>query len=390
MENSSDLLLKSRVHSAGETNIFSEIGYFSDLHRAVNLAQNAPDYDFDPRLKNFMIEAIDVDMNPYASEFVHPLLLESIKDFNLKRERPLTLTDSEISIVPGSTYGLYIAFTTFIEPGDEIIIIEPGYDTYIPAVEIRHARPVFVPLDDDFNIDFNRIKEAITEKTRAIIVNTPHNPSGKMWTAADWDSLWEIIKDGPVMVISDEVYDLIYYDDHTFCSAYEHPGIRERCFCIYSFEKMFHVSGWKASYVVSSPANTRAFRNIHQYLCFTINYHSQYAVARYLQVFDIHENRRFFERKRNLLLQLTAGLPLTVSEKTAGGYAQIFSFAGMKPEMSDRECSLWLIEHAGVASIPVSAFYHDYRNTGKIRLSFAKKDETLHKAAENLHKFFKY
>lgn len=373
-----------KIHSGSETNIFTEIAHFSEFHSAVNLSQSSPDYPLDPQLKTFLKEAVDVDMNPYASKFALPLLKESIIKFNARRKNPLFLKDSETSIVPGATYGMSVALASFIEPDDEIIVIEPCYDTYRPVIEIRRAKPVYVSLNESFEMDWDQLKDSITVKTKAIFINSPHNPTGKVWEKEDWDTLWEIIKHQEIVVISDEVYDLILYDNREHYSAFHHPNIKNRCFCIYSFEKMFHLSGWKASYIVASEDFTKALRNVHQYLCFTINYHAQYAIAKYLQVFDIEKNQEFFQKKRDLLLTLMRDLPFEYVEKVGGGYSQTFSFRDFKPNLSDKDFVLSLIENAKVATIPYSVFYHDQRNTQNFRICFAKKDETIVKAVENL------
>ncbi len=373
-------------HSGSQLNIFTEIADLSTKHNSIDLSQGSPDYELDSRLKDFLIEATNHDMNPYASKFVIPLLQKNLLQFNHRLIHPLMVNEHEVSVVPGATYGMYVAFSTFLEPDDEVIIIEPCYDTYLPAVEIRRAKPVFVNLSENFEIDWQQIKDAITKKTKAIIINSPHNPTGKIWREKDWNTLWQIIEPTDIVVISDEVYHLISYDGHEFYSAYHHPEIKNRCFCIYSFEKMFHISGWKASYVVASKRFTKALRNIHQYLSFTVNLHAQYALAKYIETFEVEKNKIFFQKKRDLLCDLLEDLPLHIHSLAEGGYFQTINY---KSDITDKFFAEMLIRNAKVATIPYSAFYHDRRNSGNIRICFAKKDETLIQAAENLKNFFK-
>ena len=376
-------------HSGRETNIFTEVFELASANGALNLSQGSPDYAMDPRLKDFLIEAAHEDMNPYASNFALPYLKQSLIRFNAARSNPLLLKDHEISIVPGATYAIYVAFSTFIERDDEVIIFEPCYDTYIPAIEIMRAKAVCVALNENFEVDFNLLQDSITEKTKAIIVNSPQNPTGKIWGQQEWSNLWDLIKETDIVVISDEVYDLICYDGKPFISAFHHPFIKERCFCIYSFEKMFHVSGWKASYVIASEECTKAFRQIHQYLTFTINLHSQHAIARYLDVFDVNGHQYFLQQKRDLMIKSFSGLPLEAIHIAEGGLFQTYRYSTTASSFDDAAFAFNLIRKAKVASIPYSALYSDGRSSGHIRFCFAKKDETIERAAEMLHQYWK-
>ena len=379
----------TKVHSGKTVNIFSEIGELSCFHGAVNLAQNAPDFPIDDQLKIFLQEAAHIDFNQYASTAALPLLVENLIAFNLKRNIPLHLNENEISIIPGATYGLHIVLQTTVNEGDEVIIIEPCYDTYLPLIEMRKATPVFVNLTENFAMDWQLLKDSITKKTKAIIINSPHNPTGSIWHKEDWDALWEIIKDENIVIISDEVYDILVYDDASFYSAYHHPEIKNRCFCLFSMEKMFHLSGWKCSYVLASETLSTYFQAAHQYICFTANFYTQYTFAKYLEIFDVPKNRLIFQDKRDLLLHLMKDLPFTISEKASSGYAQTFDFREYNSTISDRDFAISLIEKAKVATIPYSAFYYSEKNTGKLRISFAKNDETLVEAVANLKTFFK-
>lgn len=373
-----------KLHSGSEVNIFTEIARLASTHNAVNLSQGSPDYDMDPRLKNFLKNALDKDVNQHASSAVIPELAENLINFGLRKKFPLVVNEKQLTVCPGATYSIYVALAAFLEAGDEVIVFEPCYETYAPAIEIRKARTVYVSLDEKFDIDWDLLKDSVTPKTKAVIVNSPHNPTGRIWSREDWGRLWEIIKDREIVVISDEVYDLIHYDHWENLSAFHHPEIRNRCFCIFSFEKMFHITGWKSSFVLASEEYTRALNSVHQYLTFTINIFAQHALADYLQVFDPAVNAQLFEEKRNLMDALFADLPIQSVGKAQGGYFQTFDFSQFRPELSDFEFTKWLIEEYKVAGIPYSSFYHDRKNTGKIRFCFAKQDGTISAAAENL------
>jgi methionine aminotransferase len=230
------------------------------------------------------------------------------------------------------------------------------------------------------------LKKAITQKTKAIIINSPHNPSGKIWKKEDWEKLSEIIENTEIIIVSDEVYDLLTYDDKEFYSAFHHPKLRERCFSIFSFGKMFHLTGWKIGYVLASEELSQAYRRVHQYLSFSVNAPSQYALAKYLEVFDRNENIKLMQQKRDFFLNEFQDLPFTLNEKAEAGYFQILGFKNIS-ELPDKDFAIWLTEKAKVATIPVSAFNHNQKNTGNIRFCFAKKDETILKAVENLKKY---
>ncbi|MFC6267559.1 aminotransferase class I/II-fold pyridoxal phosphate-dependent enzyme [Frigoriflavimonas asaccharolytica] len=378
----------NKIHSAKEVNIFTDIGNHSRLHSAINLAQNAPDFPMDSRLSQFLKESAEKDFKKFASAPALPILIENILQFNKRRENPLFITEKEISIIPGATYGLHIAMQALVQENDEVIIIEPCYETYLPLVEMRKAKPIFISSKDNSPLEWSVLEDSITEKTRVIIVNFPHNPTGKIWNKEDWDTLWELIKDRNIVILSDEVYDVLVFDDHQFYSAYHHPEIKERCVCLFSLEKMFYLFGWKTSYILASEKLTAHLQSVHQYICFTTNLHAQYALAKFLEIFDEKENRIYFQNKRDYFLTLMEDVPFTISEKAKSGYAQTFDFTNINSKISDKDFSLLLIEKAKVATIPYSAFYHDEKNTGKLRISFAKKDETLEEAVANLRKYF--
>lgn len=372
-----------RKHSGSDLTIFSEMSALAQQHDAVNLSQGFPDYDIDSRLKKLLSEGTEKNFNQYAPMAGLPMLVEQLIDFNQKRKNPIAVSKENITVSPGASYAIYTALAAVVNFGDEVIVIEPCYDSYVPAIEVNGGIPVYVKLTDHFDVDFDALKQVISLKTKAIIINSPHNPSGKVWKKEDWDQLSKIIENTDIIIISDEVYDLLTYDDYEFRSAFHHPVLKERCFSIFSFGKMFHITGWKVGYVLASEELSLAYRRVHQYLSFSVNAPAQYAIAKYLDIFDLEENRRFMQQKRDFFIEAFKDLPFTITEKAEAGYFQIMNYDKIsdKPE---KDFAVWLTEHAKVATIPVSAFYHEPNNYGRLRFCFAKKEETILNAVQNL------
>lgn len=377
-------MLLPKKHSGSDFTIFSEMTALAQKHDAVNLSQGFPDYEIDERLKKFLAEGTEKNFNQYAPMSGNPLLIENLMEFNQRRK--IEVSKENITVSPGATYAIFTALASVISFGDEVIVLEPNYDSYVPAIEMNGGKPVFVSLNENFEVSFDALQKAITEKTKAIMINSPHNPSGKIWTKNDWEKLSQILENTEIILISDEVYDVLTYDDQEFFSAFHHPKLREQCFSIFSFGKMFHLTGWKVGYVLASEELSLAYRRVHQYLSFSVNAPAQYALAKYLEVFDVKENIKTMQNKRDFFLHQIQDLPFTLTEKAEAGYFQILDFSNIS-DLSDKDFAIWLTEKAKVATIPVSAFYHDQKNTGKVRFCFAKKEETILKAVENLKAF---
>lgn len=370
-------------HSASEITIFTEMTALAMKNNAINLSQGFPDYEVDEKLKKLLGKATENNFNQYAPLSGNPLLINNLIEFNKKRKNPITFSSSEITIIPGATYGIFTALSAILQPKDEVIILEPAYDSYQPAIEMNGGIPVFVSLDEHFNVDWNLLKSKISEKTKAIIVNSPHNPSGKIWKKQDWENLWNLIKNTEIIVVSDEVYDLIHFDKTEFSSAMHHPEIRKRCFAIYSFGKMFHITGWKVGYILGNENFTKAFRRVHQYLTFSVNSPAQQALAEYIEIFDVEKNREMLQQKRDFFLSEIRNLPFTLKQISEGSYFQVLGYEKIS-DLSDKEFAYWLTENHKVATIPLSAFFHDGKNTNTIRFCFTKKEETIIEAVRNL------
>ena len=373
-----------KKHHGAETTIFAKMTALALQENAANLSQGFPDDEIHPHLKKLLAEATANNYNQYAPMNGLPMLVETLIDFNQKRN--ISVSKDELTVVPGATYGIYTAIASIIEYGDEVIVLEPSYDSYVPAIETNGGKPVFVSLNEHFEANFEAIKKAITEKTKAIIINSPHNPTGKIWKKADFEQLYQMIKDTEIMVISDEVYDLITFDENKFYSICHHPELKNRSFAIFSFGKMFHITGWKVGYILSPEELTNAFRSVHQYLCFSVNTPAQYALAKHLENFEVNANALYLQQKRDFFLSEMKDLPFNFTEKTEGSYFQLAKYKQIS-DLEDLEFSIWLTKECKVATIPLSAFYQDQRNSGFVRFCFAKKEETVLKAVENLKRF---
>lgn len=246
--------------------------------------------------------------------------------------------------------------------------------------------PVYYDLEQDFTVDWEVFKKSISEKTKAIIINSPQNPTGKIWKKEDWEQLYELIRDQEIYLISEEIYDTYCYDEAEHYSSMIHPGLRNRTFCIFSFGKMFHTSGWKVSYMLASEELTSLFRCHQQYISYSANAPAQYALAKYLEVFDPEVNKTTMQKKRDIFSELLKDTPLQIEQLAEGSVFQVVNFRNLSKTMTDVEFSKWLTVEKKVACLPLSAFYNSRQNSDYVRFSFAKKDELIIQALEHLRK----
>lgn len=379
-------MFQSKLPHVGTT-IFSVMSQLASEHQAINLSQGFPDYMISPQLMAYVNEAMHDGYNQYAPMPGIPALRNILADKIYKLYQVNVNPETEITITPGATYAIYTAFTTFLQAGDEVIVLEPAYDSYIPNITLNGAKAVCVPLKyPDYAVDWQKVKDAITVHTKAIIINTPHNPTGYVWTADDMHMLDEITSNTNILIISDEVYEHITLDGRIHESVLKYENLRARSFVIYSFGKVFHATGWKIGYCVAPEALSKEFRKVHQFIGFTTNTPMQMALAKLLA--DEHEYLQlphFFEQKRNLFLNLIKDLPFTIYQQAQGSYFQLAGYEKIS-KLGDNEFAIWLTQHIGVATIPISAFNHDGKDDQLIRFCFAKKDSTLIEAAERMKK----
>ncbi|KAB1232231.1 aminotransferase class I/II-fold pyridoxal phosphate-dependent enzyme [Chryseobacterium viscerum] len=373
-----------KIYGFTHYSFFTEMSELATRHGSFDLSLGLPDFDIDERLKIFLKEASEKDTYHYEPLAGNPLLIESIIRFNAKRNHKIIITSDEVTIVPCATFALYTSLKSIINQYDEVIIIQPSYYTYGPAVVMNGGIPVYYDLEGDFTINWDLFKNCISEKTKAIIVNSPQNPTGKVWKKEDWSQLYELIKDRDIYLISEEIYDTYCYDETEHYSSFIHPGLREKTFCIFSFGKMFHTSGWKVSYMLASEVLTEKFQCHQQYISYSANAPAQYAIAKYLDVFDPAVNKEIMQNKRDIFNQLIRETPLQVEQQAEGSVFQIVNFRNVSKTMTDVEFSKWLTIEKKVSCLPLSAFYNSRDNSDYIRFSFAKKDELIIQAMEHL------
>ena len=373
-------------HSATGTTIFTVMSALATECGAINLSQGFPDFAIDERLAGLIHEATTGNFNQYAPMPGLPLLRHAIaKDLHARYGLSVD-ADSEVTVTPGATYGIYTAFTSFLQPNDEVIVLEPAYDSYIPNIEMNQAKAVCVPLlAPAFTVDWNAVKAAVTPKTLAIIVNTPHNPTGATWDKEDWDELANLVRDTNIIVVSDEVYEQLVFDGKKHFSVLQHEELKERSFAIFSFGKVFNNTGWKIGYVVAPTLLTQAFRHVHQFIAFSINTPAQYAIANYLSQESLPDIGALMQRKRDYFLNLIKGLPFSINQAASGSYFQTVGY-NLINDMPDLEFAKWLTKEYGVATIPLSPFYSSKKDDKLIRFCFAKKEETLDEAVSRLSK----
>lgn len=381
-------ILQSKLPRVGTT-VFSVMSALAGEHNAINLGQGFPDFDCDPRLIDAVTTAMKSGHNQYPLMPGVPLLRQRVAAKVEALQGVKYDANSEVTITSGATQGILSAILTLVGVGDEVIVLEPCYDSYAPNIELAGGIVVPVPLEPDtFAPNFDAINAAITAKTRAIIVNSPHNPSGRVWTAAAWDRLADVIGPRDIFLLSDEVYEHMVYDGQPHRSAAGCPRLAERAFVISSFGKTFHVTGWKIGTVCAPAALSSEFRKVHQYTVFTANSAMQHGLARYLSDSTPYlALPAFYQAKRDRFAAGLARTPLRVLP-CEGSYFQCVSYADVPVlrDLAERACSEWLTREIGVTPIPLSAFCSTPTERQTIRFCFAKRDDTLDDALVRLAK----
>jgi methionine transaminase len=380
-------VLQTRLPAVGTT-VFTLMSALATQHGAVNLGQGFPDFGCDPRLLDHVTDAMRSGQNQYAPMTGAPQLraaiaakIESLYGYRYDR-------DAEITVTSGATEALTSAILCAVHPGDEVIVIEPAFDCYLPAIELAGGVAVGVSMTmdvDGYRVPWDQVAAAVTARTRMIIVNTPHNPTGSILRARDMQELAGIVRGTDIVILSDEVYEHMVYDGERHESMSRHPVLAERAFVVSSFGKTYHVTGWKVGYVAAPAALTHEFRKVHQYNVFSVNTPMQHGIAAYMaDPAPYLELPAFYQKKRDLFREGLADTRFTLLP-AEGTYFQCVRYDAIS-EMREAEFAQWLTSEVKVAGIPVSAFYRDGRETGVMRFCFAKQDETLRTALERLRK----
>jgi len=378
--------LETKLPKVGTT-IFSVMSQLAMEHKAVNLGQGFPDFEPPAPLREAITRAMAEGKNQYAPGVGIPRLREQIA---LKTERLYghrVSPDTEVTVTSGATEALFSAIAAVVRAGDEVIVFDPCYDSYEPAIELQGATAVHLPLTlPAFAIDWQRVRDAITPRTRMILINSPHNPSGAVLSRADLDELAAIVRDTSIVVLSDEVYEHIVFDGAEHQSVLRHEELASRSIVVSSFGKTYHCTGWKVGYAVAPKALTAEFRKVHQYLTFCTFNPAQWAFAEFLESSPEHylELPAFYQAKRDRFRALIAPSRLKLLD-VPGGYFQLVDYSAIR-DVDDINFSEWLVREGGVAAIPLSPFYESAPDTRLVRLCFAKNDATMEAAAELLCK----
>jgi methionine aminotransferase len=368
------------------TNIFTVMSALAAENGAVNLGQGFPDFDCDPRLVDAVAEAMRKGLNQYppmtGAAPLREAIAAKVEGLYGRKYDPA----GEITVTAGATQAIITAVLAIVKPGDEVIVLEPCYDSYVPNIELAGGTVVRVPLTPgSFRPDFDRIAAALTPRTRAIMINSPHNPSGTVWTRQEMLRLQDLLAPTDVFVISDEVYEHMVFDGQLHQSAARFPGLAARSFIVSSFGKTYHVTGWKVGYVAAPAVLTAEFRKVHQFNVFTVNTPMQYGVAAYMRSPEPYlQLPAFYQRKRDLFREGLARTRLKLLPGE-GTYFQCVDISRVSDLKEDEFCK-WLTSEIGVAAIPLSAFYGTGFDQRVVRFCFAKKDETLKTALERLAK----
>jgi methionine transaminase len=374
--------IKSKLPAVGTT-IFTVMSSLAAKYKAINLSQGFPDFDASEELIALVNQYMKKGMNQYAPmQGILPLresLAEKTEDLYGVKYNP----DTEITITSGGTQAIYTAITAIIREDDEVIVIEPAYDSYVPAIHLAGGIPVFVSLKaPDYTVDWEEFKKVVSHKTKLIIINTPHNPAGSVMTASDMKELSKIVAGTEICIISDEVYEHIIFDNIRHESVMRYPTLAERSFVVFSFGKTYHTTGWKMGYCFA-PANLMTeFRKVHQFVVFSANTPVQYALADFIKNKNYLTLPKYYQEKRDYFLSLIKDSKFKF-KPAKGSYFQCLDFSSITNE-KDTDFAVRLTKEFGVASIPVSAFYHEGTDNKILRFCFAKKKETLEAAAEKI------
>jgi len=377
------LKIASKLPHLGTT-IFTVMSQMASEYKAINLSQGYPDFDVPEPLLALMIKYLNAGMNQYPPMTGVPYLRQQIA---VKVENLYDCkvdSETEITVTSGATEALFVAIQATIQADDDVIVFDPVYDSYEPAIQLAGGRAIHVPLDDQFNINWDLVRAAMTSRTRMIIVNSPHNPSGSTLKSDDLDQLQALTEDTNIIVLSDEVYEHMVFNGLPHESILTRPKLKQRAFVVSSFGKTYHATGWKVAYCIAPEALSKEFRKVHQYVTFTTHTPTQWALAEYMESHPEHylELPQFYQAKRDLFLEEMKDSRFRLSP-SQGTYFQLADY-GEISDKSDVEFANWLTQEMGVAAIPISVFYEKPVSGRHVRFCFAKDDSTIKAACKIL------
>jgi len=375
------MLISSKLPNVGTT-IFTVMSGLAKEYNAINLSQGFPDFGCNPKLLDLAQQQLQAGFNQYAPMQGAISLREQISVLMQNTYSATYHPETEITVTAGATQAIYTAIAAFINKGDEVIVFEPAYDCYIPAIEVHGGivKPIHLNYPN-FTIDWNEVKSTITDNTKMIIINTPHNPSGTTLTQADLQELEKLVSGKNIIVVSDEVYEHMAFDGQPHQSAARFKTLAQQSIIVSSFGKTIHATGWKIGYVAAPKELMLEFRKVHQFLVFCVNHPFQLALAEYLKDESTYKDLpKFYQAKRDYFRKLISGSRF-IMEPCTGTYFQLLNYKNISNE-SDTDFAIRLTKEKGLASIPLSVFYTNKEQQQLLRFCFAKKDETLEKAAE--------
>ena len=377
------MISNSKLPDTGTT-IFTVMSQLAVEYNAINLGQGFPDFMMSEELVALVHQAMQHGYNQYVHMNGLPSLRENVASKVKKLYGTSVDPETQITITPGGTYAIYTSFTSILQPGDEVVVLEPAYDSYIPNIIINGAVPVLVQLQyPGYSVPWEEIKSKITNRTRAIVINSPHNPTGAVLRASDIEQLRRIVNGTNIFIVSDEVYEHLIFDDIPHASILRYPDLLQRSFVCFSFGKTYHCTGWKIGYCIASPALMKEFRKVHQFNCFSCNSFVQYGLAEFLNNEDAYLSLgKFIQQKRDyfqMLMTDTNFKPIT----SHGSYFQCYSYEDITHE-NDKEFAIRVTKEFGVTTVPMSSFYQSAKDDKVLRFCFAKKEQTLETAAKRL------
>ena len=378
--------INSKLPNIGPT-IFSVMSSLAIQYKAINLGQGFPDYPMSEELVSLVNQHMKIGHNQYVHMNGLPVLREVVAEkVHYLYDQEID-PEGEITITPGGTYAIYTALTTVLKPGDEVIVFEPAYDSYIPNIEINGATPILISLTyPDYKINWNEVKKKITPNTKMIMLNSPNNPTGSVLQLEDIKELTAIVQDTNIFILSDEVYEHLIFDGIEHQSILKHPDLFQRSFVCFSFGKVFHCTGWKLGYCIAPARFMTEFRKVHQFNCFSSNSPMQFALADYLKNKESYINLPLFMQKKRDYFQQLMQQTKFKSLPSHGSYFQLYSYSGISDE-PENDLAIRLTKEFCVATIPASAFYKNGKDDKVLRFCFAKKEETLEEAVNRLTKF---
>ncbi len=377
--------MNSKLPNVGLT-IFSQMSALAQQHDALNLSQGFPDFPAPLALKEALARHVMADANQYAPMTGIEALREQVAALIQRRYQISVCSDQEITIMPGATQAIFCAIQALVQPDDEVIVFDPCYDSYEPSVRLAGGQTVHVPLSAEFTYDWDAFAAALSNKTRMVIINSPHNPSGALLSKADLDQLARLTQERGIYILSDEVYEHLVFDGQQHHSVLAHPQLYARACVVSSFGKSFHVTGWKTGYLVAPPNLSSEVRKVHQFVSFCAPTPLQLALADFMQEQPQHidELASFYQAKRDQLCQALNSSRFAYTP-SPGTYFQLVDYRAIRDDLDDVAMAHWLTIEKGIASIPLSVFYREPpANSYWLRLCFAKTPETLNRAGELL------